>query len=81
MATMNVSLPDVMKLWVESQVQSGKYSNVSDYVRDLIRRDQEFNDKRELLVQALIAGEKSGKSKRTLDEIWQSVAARRGADV
>lgn len=81
MATMNVSLPDVMKVWVESQVQSGKYSNVSDYVRDLIRRDQEFNDKRELLVQALIAGEKSGKSKRTLDEIWQSVAARRGADV
>jgi antitoxin ParD1/3/4 len=81
MATMNVSLPDVMKVWVESQVQSGKYSNVSDYVRDLIRRDQEFNDKRELLVQALIAGEKSGKSKRTLDEIWQSLTARRGADV
>ena len=81
MATMNVSLPDVMKVWVESQVQSGKYSNVSDYVRDLIRRDQEFNDKRELLAQALIAGEKSGKSKRTLDEIWQSLTARRGADV
>jgi antitoxin ParD1/3/4 len=41
MATMNVSLPDAMKAWVESQVESGRYSTTSDYVRDLIRRDQE----------------------------------------
>ena len=38
---MNVSLPDAMKLWVEAQTQTGRYSNASDYVRDLIRRDQE----------------------------------------
>ena len=41
MATMNVSLPDPMKDWVESQARSGRYSNASDYVRDLIRRDQD----------------------------------------
>lgn len=41
MATMNVSLPDPMKHWVEAQAHSGRYSNASDYVRDLIRRDQE----------------------------------------
>ncbi len=41
MATMNVSLPDPMKTWVETQAKSGRYGNVSDYVRDLIRRDQE----------------------------------------
>ena len=41
MATMNVSLPDPMKAWVEGQADTGKYSNSSDYVRDLIRRDQE----------------------------------------
>lgn len=41
MATMNVSLPDQMKDWVENQAQSGRYSNSSDYVRDLIRKDQE----------------------------------------
>lgn len=40
MATMNVSLPDPMKSWVESQSKDGRYSNASDYVRDLIRRDQ-----------------------------------------
>jgi len=41
MATMNVSLPDQMKDWVEAQARTGRYSNASDYVRDLIRRDQE----------------------------------------
>lgn len=41
MATMNVSLPDPMKVWVESQTKDGRYSNASDYVRDLIRRDQD----------------------------------------
>lgn len=41
MATMNVSLPDPMKEWVEAQAATGRYANASDYVRDLIRRDQE----------------------------------------
>jgi len=41
MATMNVSLPDPMKRWVEDQKLTGSYSNASDYVRDLIRKDQE----------------------------------------
>ncbi len=45
MATMNVSLPDPMKEWVERQAQSGRYANASDYVRDLIRRDQERADR------------------------------------
>lgn len=41
MATMNVSLPDQMKDWVERRSEDGRYSNSSDYVRALIRRDQE----------------------------------------
>lgn len=41
MATMNISLPDPMKQWVEGRAETGRYSNASDYVRDLIRRDQE----------------------------------------
>ncbi|MGL4281563.1 MAG: type II toxin-antitoxin system ParD family antitoxin [Albidovulum sp.] len=40
MATMNISLPDQMKSFAEEQAKDGRYSNVSDYVRDLIRRDQ-----------------------------------------
>ncbi len=41
MATLNVSLPDPMKEWVEARMKDGKFSNTSDYVRHLIRRDQE----------------------------------------
>ena len=40
MATMNISLPDQMKAYAEAQTRDGRYSNVSDYMRDLIRRDQ-----------------------------------------
>ena len=40
MGTMNISLPDPMKAWVEDQAKSGRYANSSDYVRDLIRRDR-----------------------------------------
>jgi antitoxin ParD1/3/4 len=40
MATMNVSLPDPMRDYVQSRIDSGQYASVSDYVRDLIRRDQ-----------------------------------------
>jgi antitoxin ParD1/3/4 len=41
MATMNISLPDQMKAWAERQADGGRYANVSDYMRDLIRRDQD----------------------------------------
>jgi antitoxin ParD1/3/4 len=41
MATMNVSLPQKMKDWVESRTSKGQFANSSDYIRDLVRRDQE----------------------------------------
>ena len=80
MATMNVSLPDLMKDWVEDQVKTGHFSNASDYVRDLIRRDQEYREQREALIKALVVGEKSGVSERTIKEIWRDVKARRSRD-
>mgnify|MGYP005846550263 FL=1 len=60
MATMNVSLPEPMKAWVERQTQTGRYSNASDYVRDLIRRDQERAGAIAELQQAIDEGLASG---------------------
>lgn len=40
MASMNISVPDAMREWVQRRIESGEYASVSDYVRDLIRRDQ-----------------------------------------
>ena len=37
---MNISLPEQMKAFAEAQARDGRYANVSDYMRDLIRRDQ-----------------------------------------
>jgi len=75
MATMNVSLPDMMKDWVESQVESGQYANVSDYVRYLIRRDRSEWEKLERLREALRVGRESGISKRTVSEVVSKVKA------
>lgn len=40
MATMNISLPDPLRDYVQSRIDDGGYATASDYVRDLIRRDQ-----------------------------------------
>ena len=60
MATMNVSLPDPMKAWVEAQTKGGRYSNASDYVRDLIRKDQDRNDKIAAMQKLVTEGLESG---------------------
>lgn len=41
MATLNVSLPDNLKTYVAQRVRNGEYSNASDYIRTLIRKDRE----------------------------------------
>ena len=40
MVTMNISLPENLKGFVDSQVQAGGYSTSSEYIRELIREDQ-----------------------------------------
>jgi antitoxin ParD1/3/4 len=40
MASMNISLPDPMRDYVQDRIDRGQYASASDYVRDLIRRDQ-----------------------------------------
>ena len=69
MATMNVSLPDQMKEWVEAQADTGRYANASDYVRDLIRRDQVKSEKIAAMQQKIDEGLASGYSTRTMADI------------
>ncbi|MEO8327493.1 MAG: type II toxin-antitoxin system ParD family antitoxin [Nitrospirota bacterium] len=73
MAKMNVSVPDPMKDWVQGQIETGKYSNASDYVRNLIRRDQE---KIEVLRKTLLEGVRSGVSRRKVEDIMNDVKKR-----
>lgn len=80
MATMNVSLPDKMKQWVEEQVQTGRYGNASDYVRDLVRRDQERAAKMAEFDRLVQEGRDSGISPLSMEEIFAE-ARRRAAHV
>ena len=78
MATMNVSLPDPMKDWVNAQAETGRYSNASDYVRDLIRRDQERHDKIAAMQRLVTEGLESGVSERSMDEILEAARLKAG---
>ena len=78
MATMNISLPEAMKQWVEKQARSGRYSNTSDYVRDLIRRDQEEALKIAHMQALVTEAMESGPGKRTMEELRE--AARKKAE-
>ena len=69
MAQMNVSIPDQLKGWAESRVAEGRYSSTSDYVRDLVRRDQEQEERLRALRAAIDEGRASGISKRTIADI------------
>ena len=75
MATMNVSLPDAMKDWVEAQARSGRYGNASDYVRDLIRHDQEHKDKIAHMQTLVDEALESGISDKSLTDILKQARA------
>jgi antitoxin ParD1/3/4 len=78
MATMNISLPDQMKAWVEAQSADGKYANSSDLIRDLIRREQIKQEKIAAMQVLLDEGEASGYVEMSIEEIFQTVRARAG---
>lgn len=50
MSTMNISLPEALKDFVDNQVQQGSYGTSSEYVRELIRKEQERLQLRKILL-------------------------------
>lgn len=80
MAQVNISLPDGLKSWVDQLVAAGSYSSASDYVRDLIRRD-ERNAADLAEVQAMIdSGLASGIDPRDPSDIIEAIIAKHRAD-
>ena len=79
MATMNISLPDQMKQWVEEQVATGRYANASDYMRDLIRRDADRSAAIAELQAEIDKGSAGGMSDRPIEDVFAE-ARRKGRD-
>lgn len=77
MAQMNISMPDKLKSWVEAQVADGGYASSSDYVRDLVRRDQRARQALSDLQAEIDLGRASGVSDRNLADIVDAVRKQR----
>jgi antitoxin ParD1/3/4 len=72
MATMNISLPDPMKEFVEAQAAREGYSSVSEYLRAVIRDVQKRKAKQELEAK-LLEGLMSGPAEPMTREDWESI--------
>ena len=59
-----ITLTDQQDSWVKALISAGHYTNDSEYIRDLIRREQERSTEIEAIRNALIDGEASGKPRR-----------------
>jgi antitoxin ParD1/3/4 len=62
--------------WMKAKIAGGQFTNDSEYIRDLVRRDQEKSAEIEVIRAALIEGEQSGMSTRTPDAIRKAVQKR-----
>ena len=78
MATMNISLPDSLKSFVQERASSTDFSNPSDYIRALIRADK-LRAAEEKLEQALLIGLNSGPSIPVDDQFWDRLNKRASA--
>lgn len=55
-----ITLTDQQDHWIKAQIETGNYTNDSEYIRDLIRREQERSAQIDAIRAALVAGEASG---------------------
>lgn len=62
--------------WIKAKIAGGQFTNDSEYIRDLVRRDQEKTAELEMLRAAIIEGEHSGVSDRTPEDIRKAVRER-----
>lgn len=72
MTSINISLPDSMKAYIEEQVDKGGYSTVSEYFRELIRQDQK-RKAAERLETMLLEGIDSGSSTPMTQKDWEDI--------
>jgi len=80
MVKKSISITDQQDGWIKAQIASGHFGNESEVVRELIRerqiREQETPAQIEAIRKALIEGEQSGFSDRSVDEIWEEARQR-----
>ena len=75
-----ITVTEQQDQWIKAQIKAGEFTNDSEYIRDLIRRDQEQNWKIRALKAAIQEGLNSVVSNRTVEDIWREAEERFRAD-
>jgi antitoxin ParD1/3/4 len=71
-----ITLTDQQDQWIKAQIDVGQFTNDSEYIRDLVRRDQERNAEIHAIREKLIRAEQSGLSERTPQQIRAEAKAK-----
>ena len=71
-----ITLTSQQNQWVKTQIAAGRFTNDSEYIRDLIRRDRESDASFHVLQAAIREGLESGMSDRTILQIAKEGEAR-----
>lgn len=81
MQTMNISLPEPLKQFVDGQIAAGRYSSVSEYVRELIREDEKrkAQERLEALLLEGLSGEETELTKADFQAIRREALAQLAA--
>ncbi len=72
MTSLNISLPESMRMYIDQQIVLLGYSTASEYIRDLIRQDQKRQAKQEL-ERLLLEGLESGKATDITEQDWLDI--------
>ena len=71
MESMNISLPEPLKQFVDGQISNGRYSSASEYVRELIRADEKRKAEEQL--EGLLLEGLQGEAKALTSDDWQAI--------
>jgi antitoxin ParD1/3/4 len=76
--TLNISLPETMRKFVEDKIANEDYGTISEYVRELIRADQRSENERldSLIAEAYASGEPSVLTRADIDDARRIVKKR-----
>ena len=75
----SITFTEQQDAFVKSLIEQGFYTNDSEYIRDIIRKDQERRKRIVDLNDALIEGMESGPTDATIDSIWEEVISEHNA--
>lgn len=70
-----ITVSEQQDMWIKARIASGDFTNDSEYVRDLIRKDQERSARYAMQQKLITEGIESGISESTLDSIWDKARA------